>query len=370
MSEIRFHLGLDLLPIIPTEVGGMETYVDSFVAGFQQLGPEVKVTVFLNREGTGIMNLPDEWTCVYTSVPARYRSARYAYQQLVLPARIVASDIDVLFCPGYVGPLVSPVPTVITMHDANYEAIPESFSFARRKVVSTVYPRSAHNATTVLTVSEFSKGDLVRYLNVDPAKITVVHNPLPPSLPAPEAQTHDWIEGDYLFTAGKDYPHKNIDLLLRSLPSLPSDLNLIVAGFEADADHQYARLSRHLDVADRVKFAGYVSRERLATLYANSTAYVHPSKYEGFGFPVLEAMHYRTPVICSTAGAIPEIAGDAALFFDPRSTTELCERVRSVREDPTLRTRLIADGLTRSSEFSCERFTATILDSCERAATG
>lgn len=363
MIQDDLNIGVNLLPVLP-ETGGVETYVRSFVEGVRIADTDARFTAFINKESKGLFNFPPQFQVVNTTVPASIRSARYLWEQTILPYQILKKNVDVLFSPGVMAPIFSTVPSVITIHDANFSEVPETFTWFKKSVISRAYPLSAKAASKVLTVSNFSKSEIVKNLDIPGNKVEVVHNPLPPNLSDPNPNDESEIGSPYLLTVGKDYQHKNLKTAIKALQYHSEQVQHVFAGFDAPQDHPLRLTAKSLGVEDRVHFAGYVSEERLATLYSKSALYVHPSRYEGFGFPLIEAMYYSTPVISSSAASLPEVGGDAALYFDPDSPNELAQAVRRVLESDHLRRELIYMGKHNIGRFTCKSFVEEIVATC------
>jgi glycosyltransferase involved in cell wall biosynthesis len=363
MNESDLHIGINLLPLIP-ESGGVETYVRSFVEGVKTSSVDPEFTAFINKESRRAFDFPDQFQVVETPVPASIRPLRYFWEQAILPYQIKKNNVDVLFSPGVMTPIFASVPSAITIHDANFAQVPETFSRFKRAVISRAYPLSAKNASKIITVSNFSKKDILEYIDIPANKIETVYNPLPPDLPTPEANAGSKFESDYLLTVGKDYSHKNLETAIQALSELPEKIHHVFVGFEAQPDHHLRLEAKSLGVDERVHFAGYVSKERLATLYSEAEIYVHPSRYEGFGFPLIEAMYYDTPVISSDVASLPEVGGDAAVYFDPNSPTELSRQIRKVYQSEQRRQEMIRKGKENINRFSCDTFVEKITDVC------
>lgn len=369
MNGSNLHIGINLLPLIP-ESGGVETYVRSFVKGVKISSVAPEFTAFINKESRGAFDFPDQFQVVETPVPASIRSFRYFWEQAILPYQIKKENVDVLFSPGVMTPIFTSVPSVITIHDANFAQIPETFSRFKKAVISRAYPLSAKNANKIITVSEFSKKDILDYIDISADRIETVYNPLPPDLPSPEVSAGSEFEDDYLLTVGKDYPHKNLEAAVQALSDLPGKIHHVFAGFEAPPDHYLRLKAESLGVDKRVHFTGYVSENRLATLYSEAEIYVHPSRYEGFGFPLIEAMYYHTPVISSDAASLPEVGGDAAVYFDPNSPSELSRQVRKVYQSEQRRQEMTTKGRMNIKRFSCDSFVEKITGVCTSVADG
>lgn len=367
MNGSDLNIGINLLPLIP-ESGGVETYVRSFVEGVKTSSIAPEFTAFINKESRDVFDFPDQFQVVETPVPASIRPLRYFWEQAILPYQIKKENVDVLFSPGVMTPICTSVPSVITIHDANFAQVPETFSRFKKAVISRAYPLSAKKASKIITVSNFSKKDILEYIDVSADTIETVYNPLPPDLPSPGANAGSEFEGDYLLTVGKDYSHKNLETAVQALSDLPEKIHHVFAGFEAPPDHHLRLEAESLEVDERVHFAGYVSKERLATLYSEAEIYVHPSRYEGFGFPLIEAMYYDTPVISSDAASLPEVGGDAAVYFDPNSPSELSQQIRKVYQSEQRRQEMIRKGRMNINQFSCDSFVEKITGVCTSVA--
>jgi glycosyltransferase involved in cell wall biosynthesis len=160
--------------------------------------------------------------------------------------------------------------------------------------------------------------------------------------------------GDYLLYVGNVYPHKNIPLLLQAIKKLP-DQKLIIACARSVFSHRLRKMVEKLSLHDQVEFRHLVDDERLAGLYKNAQAFVTPSLIEGFGLPGLEAMVAGTPVIAANASCLPEIYGDAALYFDPSNANDLAEKIKLLLNNPKLRIELIKKAKNRAKLFSWEK---------------
>lgn len=367
MTSSRYRIGINLLPIVPG-MGGIHSHVQGLLTGLQQLDIGDDIVLFVNRE---LADDTDEWELpfeiVETDIQARSRPRRYLYEQAVLPLQIRRSDIDVLHCPGYTVPLFADIPTVVTIHDVNYEAIPETFSRFSRFVWKQIVPRSARRANAVITVSTFSSNEISRYIGIAKSKISVVPNAPSPTLPTspPPLDAIDIdIEPPYVLYVGSTHPHKNYTSLIRAILQLPEEISAVLVGPERSAHSTVVSLIDSLGLHDRVVMPGFISEPTLAALYDNARLYVHPSRYEGFGMPVLEAMRYGAPVACADAAALPEIAGDAALYFDPTSPDEIATTCKELLASPALRKTLIERGKAREAEYSWEQSAKQTLAVC------
>jgi glycosyltransferase involved in cell wall biosynthesis len=231
---------------------------------------------------------------------------------------------------------------VVTVHDLSFEREPEAMSRRDRFVFKRVVPRAARRASRVIAVSERTKGDLVDLYAIPPGKITVTPHGVDPAFGPGEVAG-----GDYLLYVGAVQARKNP--LAAAQAAKEVGLPLVAVGPERDA-----ALARELEELG-VELRGYVEKDELANLYRGAAALVLPSKYEGFGLPVLEAMACGTPVVASADTALREVAGDAAVYADG----DLVEAIRTALAE---RDRLVAAGLERAKAFSWEETARRTLD--------
>jgi glycosyltransferase involved in cell wall biosynthesis len=284
-------------------------------------------------------------------------AAVYSVAEQSMRFRGVYRQTDLLWVPHYNAPLAYGGRIVVTMHDVAPLAMPEILGNAvKRAYAKLLIDRAVKQASAILCVSAFTEGELQNRLGVPQEKMTVTH----PGLDAdwPEiAVPHVEADGKpYLLYVGNVKPNKNLDLLLqafaRVMHSLPYRLVLAgrMRGF-GTSDEAVIRQAEAL--GERVRFTDEVSDAELISLYAGASAFVLPSLYEGFGLPLLEAMRLGCPVLCSTAGSLPEVAGDAALYFNPCSVQELADRLCEVGDAARMQ-ELRQAGFERVRRFSFE----------------
>jgi glycosyltransferase involved in cell wall biosynthesis len=241
--------------------------------------------------------------------------------------------------PGYRGR------SVVTVHDLSYEQFADVMSLKDRLLFKTQVPRSARRADRVLTGSDWTKRDLIERYGVAEERIVVTPYGVDPRY-TPEGPRAD---GHYALFVGAIQPRKDPVTALEALALVNSDLRLKLIGPEKlGADRVRATVSR-LGLEDRVEWQGHVEPDELAALYRGAAVLVFPSRYEGFGLPVVEAMASGTPVVATTAASIPEVAGDAAVLVPPGDPVALAGGIERALAD---RERLVAAGLERARRFS------------------
>ena len=367
------HVGLNVLHLIPGETGGGETYVRRLVPALLEAPEDLRVTLFAAAEAyPSIAAEPwaGEATVVRIPVRARSRPRRVLAEQTLLPHAARHARIDLLHNTLNTAPAFPGVPQVTTIHDVIYKRFPETAG--RLNVgVALLVPLAARRSSRVLTVSEASKDDIINFLGVDPERIDVAPNGpgIPkPAEPLPEADLRDRFglgEAPIVLTVAAKRPHKNLERLLDAFGQLKTDAVLVVPGFETSFEAQLKQRG-----GERVRFLGWVDDRTLDGLYRATTCFVLPSLAEGFGLPVLEAMLRGTPVACSCASALPEVAGEAALYFDPLDTDAISRALEQLLDDEATRSRLREAGWKQARRFSWERAAAASIAGYERALAG
>jgi glycosyltransferase involved in cell wall biosynthesis len=244
-------------------------------------------------------------------------------------------------------PLGCPCPAVVTVHDLSFERDPSLMGPRDRLIFRAVVPRAARLAARVLAVSELTKRDLIELYGVPEEKIVVTPNGVDPAF------TPDGPRGNgtpYALFVGALQPRKNPCAAIEALALLgDGDLRLVLVGGDKGGRADAERAAERNGLAGRVEFRGHVAQEELAALYRGAACLVFPSRYEGFGLPVLEAMASGTPVVATAAGALPEVAGGAAILVEERNPVALAGGIERALAD---RERLVAAGLERAREFS------------------
>lgn len=275
---------------------------------------------------------------------------------------------DALFIPAHVLPLYHPLPSVVTIHDLGYLHFPDAHPLGQRLYLDLSTRFSARFATHLIADSRATKNDLTRHYHTPPDKITVIYPGFDSTLhrvdPALVRAKYN-LPDNYLLHVGTLQPRKNLLRLIESISNLQSPFTnypLLLAGNPGWLSAPILAAARQ---HPNLRLLGYVPDEDLAGLYSGATAFVFPSLYEGFGFPVLEAMACGLPVICSSTSSLPEVAGAAALLVDPLDTVALTAAMTRVLNDPALRAELTTKGDEQIKKFSWARAARETLDVLE-----
>ena len=286
--------------------------------------------------------------------------------RLPIPVETITGPLDVFYSPDFVlPPTRRATRTLLTVHDLSFLRYPDAFVPRLRRYLERVVPRSIGRADLVLADSAATRSDIVSLLGVPPDKVQVLYSGVHPRFrPQPEPGEAERIRArygldgqPYVLSVGTVQPRKNYVRLIRAFTRLQTcklaDLQLLIAGSRGWLYQDILAEAEKHD--DRVRFLGFVDDADLPALYRHAALFAFPSLYEGFGFPVLEAMACGVPVVCSNGSSLPEVAGDAALLVDPLDTGALAEALARALEDTGLRQEMIARGLAQAARFTWER---------------
>jgi glycosyltransferase involved in cell wall biosynthesis len=374
----RTHVGLNLIFLVPGETGGMEVAARELIPALLAAAPAgMRFTAFINREAAASGDGPwgELLPAVTVPVSARNRAQWVLGEQALLPRQAARAGVDLVHSLASTAPLHGRFRRVVTIHDVIYARFPEAHSGMREKGMRVLVPWAARRSDRVIADSHSTRDDLVQVLGIDPERIDVV----PLGLGALRRQTpmterdvrarFDLGERRIVLSLSAMRPHKNLARLIGALARIPAESRplLVLPGYPTWHERELRERAASAGVAADVRFPGWVSGAEVEGLWAIADGFVFPSLYEGFGLPVLEAMARGVPVACSNAASLPEVAGDAALLFDPHEGPAITEALLRLLEDSALRERMRARGLIRAGEFTWERAARLTLASYARA---
>jgi len=336
-------------------LGGLGTYTHNLVIGVAEHASEFALRAIVKRKYAHEARPLCEEIVISNASMYTFR------EQLEIPW--AARRADLLHVLHYNAPLLHPGPLVVSILDVIHIADPEY----RRRFSSRAYARpmlnlAARKAKHIVTISEYSKAQIIELLGVPSSKISVIHCGVdqqfqPSDREAACATVSETlgIPGPYILYLGNLKPHKNVSTLFRAVADLRGrgalPHQLLIVGHDARWGPVRREECNRLGIADMTHFVRHVPQKLLPTLYAAADLLVMPSTLEGFGLPVLEAMACGTPVICSRAASLPEVGGDAVLYFDPFSAGELATVIDRVLGSHRLQETLRMKGLERAKLF-------------------
>jgi alpha-1,3-rhamnosyl/mannosyltransferase len=326
------HIGVDARALNVTFVRGMGGYLRSLLCSLLE-DHDLRLTLFGDRPGVG-MSFPQH-AAVATDI-FEVRGHRFAaWEQLGLPWRARAAEVDLLFCPGSAVPLWQPVPTVVTIHDTIMWE-PTKQPWTSHLLLHRVLPKAYHRAAEIITISQSSKTDIESQFPFLEGRCTVIPHGLDAVFASPShsrdcgsALPGSLRAGKYVLYVGGNIPRKRPEWAIRVFhAAMPKPIRLAMIGIDA-ACHESFFGEIPQAVRDRVALLPYQSDESVAALYSNAIAVLYPTLYEGFGFPVLQSHAAGVPVLHSAAGSLRELSGPASVVRDPDDFEGWCEALRS-----------------------------------------
>ena len=364
------RIGINLLAIRPMVSGGIEFYLRNLLESLFRVDLSNEYILFSNLDCLG--DFAFEYKNVQTmrcNIAACPQWKRIIWEQTFLPIAAKKYRLDLLHSPTYTWPVCSAIPGIVSILDMLYRVYPDTIPRAKLAFWSTLVPWSARRCRKILTISESSKRDIVKYLGVPPEKVTVTPLALDRRFDIGKKLSSDEIDRvcakygirkPYLLCVGGVAKHKNSIALVQTLAILRGraptrEMTLVIAGNDYGSAREIEICASACSLEQVVRLIGYVVSEDLPALYAGAFAYVTPSRFEGFGLTVLEAMAFGTPVVVSNRGSLPEVAGDAALVVDPENPVRIADAIARIAIEPGMREELVHRGLRRVEQFSWEQ---------------
>jgi glycosyltransferase involved in cell wall biosynthesis len=372
------HLGINAI-FLQRGLGGLETYVTSLVPELLELRPQLRITIYVNPDGRDLL-LGKPWVDqvrLATLPILGTRGLRALTEVFALGAIAAHDDVNLLHSVAMLGPLRIRRPHVVTIGDAIWILDRGTVGRLTTAIWSAFVPRVARRADRVLTFSEASRQDLVENIGVQDDRIDVV--PLgpgaQPEVAVPEAELrrrYDLGSAEVILSVSAKKPHKNLVRLVRAFAQVRRrfDAVLVIPGEPTPHEAELVSEAQQLGVGDAVRLPPYIEADELEGLYRLASCFVFPSQREGFGLPVLEAMRRGVPVACAKTSALPEVAGDAARYFDPQSEEEIAAAITEIIGDEAFARRLVEAGHKRAVLFDWARTAEATLASYDRALAG
>mgnify|MGYP001578847034 CR=1 FL=1 len=351
---------------------GLGRYTQKLVENLEKIDSENQYVIFLRPENFEEYR-PQNPNFKKALAPFPWYGFR---EQLFFPFVIWRAKVDLMHFPHFNAPLLYFGKFVVTIHDLILRYFPPRRGGFFRKIIywfknlayETVIRRALEHTDKIITVSQYVKADILNNFKIKAGKIEVILEGAPEEssksqIPNLNFEKHGIIK-PYIFYVGNAYPHKNLENLIRAFEILIKeynlDLQLVLAGEDDYFWRQLKKQSntsilRSIEVFERVVFAGFLADEELEEFYRRAALYVFPSLCEGFGLPPLEAMSFGAPVASSNLTALPEILGQAAIYFDPANPKDMTEKIYSILSDDYLRKNLVEKGFEQIKKYSWEK---------------
>lgn len=345
--------------LVPGEVGGSEPLLTNLVREIAKT--EHEIFVFAVK---GFRQAYPDIDATTTVIEVPWRSGaqglRILSEHTWLLGKARSLQLDLLHHGVGTVPFFRTLPTTVTVHDIQYKHHPENFVTPKRWWLNLNLPFAIMRSSAVTVPSAWVKTDISQAFNVSGDHIHVVRfgseNLFPETRPSvDELREKFHLERDYFLFPGRTYPHKNHLLLLEAFAPLASNADLVLTGPPWFRDRVIEAAASELSITDSVRQLSLVTRGELAALYSGAVALTYPSKFEGFGAPVLEAMTLGCPVIASNICAIPEVAGEAAILLDPDNAELWTRSMSDILDDKSKRAAVVKKGGERAKSFTWKK---------------
>ncbi|MEW5720742.1 MAG: glycosyltransferase family 1 protein [Chloroflexota bacterium] len=359
------------------ERAGIGRYARELIRALSRLDHANRYVLFVPRDAHADL-LRFDWSANFSIVRAplteRYLAALWHRARVPLPIEAFVGAVDVFYSPDFLLPPTLARRKLVTVHDLSYVRVPECFPAPLLNYLNRAVPPSVARADLILADAASTQRDLVDVYGVPHEKIRVLYSGVDPRFrPDVSAQSKTRVRElthgkPYLLSVSTIQPRKNYARLIEAFAILNSksqihnsNLQLVIAGGRGWMYEEIFQTVERLNLRERVIFPEFFADEDLPALYAGATLFVYPSLYEGFGLPIAEAMACGAPVVCSNASSLPEVAGDAALYFDPRDVDAIADALVRVLSDELLRASLRARGFAQAKKFLWEKAARELL---------
>ncbi len=365
------RVGVNLLWLVAEHVGGSEDYTVRLLRGLaERQPPGLDLTLFaLAPFPAAHPDLAGHYRTVTMPSDGRNKALRVAAENTWLAARSRRHQLDLVHHAGGVVPPVRGRPAVVTIHDLQPLALPANFGAVKQRYLRTVLPWSVRSARLVLAVSRFTADDVISRLGVPAERVRVVpHGIEPAAAPSGEEEVvrvrrRYRVPGPYFVCNAMTWPHKNHPLLVEAFATVVAavpDVTLVLTGGEAAGEGPLRDEIARRRLEGRVRRTGRIPRADLDALLSGATALTFPSRFEGFGAPVLEAMARGCPVIAADATALPEVVGDAGLLVRVDDPGAWSQAMLTLLRHDARRSSLAAAGRARAAGFGWDASAAAL----------
>ena len=301
---------------------------------------------------------------------------RFIWDHVVVGRACRRLGIDALYAPAHTRPLYSPCPVVVAVPDMMYSLFPQDWGWSDRIYFGLAVPLLTRRAAAIAALSENTRSDVLRLLHLSKEKVRVVYLGTPEGftpLPAEAVQQireKNKLSKPFILYVGSHHPRKNLASLVRAFELIASGIphDLVIVGLPIWQDNQLMQYIHTSPFTGRMRMVGFVPREELPLFFNAADVFVFPSRYEGFGLPVLEALACGCPTVTTNTSSLPEVAGDAAILVSPDDVPALGDAIMRVLTDNELHERMRQNGLQQAGKFCWERAAKETIELLEKVA--
>ncbi|HPR31832.1 MAG TPA: glycosyltransferase family 1 protein [Prolixibacteraceae bacterium] len=365
--------------LLKGKLEGIGWFAHETLSRITRAHPEHEFLFIFDRPWDSSFLYSDNIIPVHTKIPSRHPFLWYWHYEKDVPKLLSIYQPDLFFSPDGWMSLATNVPTVDVVHDLNFMHRPGDFPFLYRKYYQHFFPQYIRKARRIVTVSDFSKADIMHTFGVSPGKIDIAYNGCNPLFQPVSTEVKEKVRekfsgaNPYFVYVGSQHPRKNILGMLEAFERFKAgdkrNFRFLLVGEPMWSDRDIRQLLDRMKYRADVVFTGRLSTEALHMVMASAEALVLVSFLEGFGIPVLEAMHCDVPVICSGITSLPEIAGEAALRVNPKNTDEIARAYTTLAEQASVSLRLIEKGRQQRQKFNWDLTAQAVWCSLEKAMT-
>ena len=347
------------------KITGAGRFTKNLVRALSEADTDNEYFLFLRRDNASYYSIKKEnFINVKTNVTRRIRTRRILCEQVLLPRLARKYNLDIFWSPSDIAPIRIPCISTVTIHDLKRFVMPLEFPYMERHYYQLFMKRTSKSADLIFTVSESSGHDIMKYLNVPAERIVVAHNGIDPTLEEDDGIPFDslkrihGINRKFILFVGQMIKSKNVPRMIRAFKRCKEakDYDFVLLGQPAAGSHEIEqtikRISGSGDIRERIHRVKWATTEQLVSFYKSASALFYASLYEGFGFPLIEAMAFGLPIITSSLSSMPEVAGDAALLVNPKDTDQMSDALGKILTDDDTRKNLIEKGYERVKLFS------------------
>ncbi len=355
------NIGINCRHLLPDKLEGFGNYTLEITKRICAQHPEHEFYLFFDRPFSEEYVFAENVHPVKLGPITKHVTLSVIWASISLPKALKKYKIDIFWSPDGLCHLRAKIPQVITIHDLNFEHNPKDLPWFVRNYYRFFYPRFAKKASHIISVSEYSKKDIVETYNISSGKISSIYNGAsdefaPVNINDKNEVRTKYANGKPFFVfVGSIHPRKNVENLLRAFTLFHRKnkiYQLVIVG-----SNMWRKNSLKIphEIQSRVTFTGHVQVKELSKILGSSFALVYPPYFEGFGIPLVEAMKSRVPIVSSDRTCLPEIAGSAAIYFDPYDIDEIANQMMHITKDSSLRKKLLFEGEERVKNFSWDR---------------